>query len=48
LNAFLSAGTGGGVAWYAHIGGFLAGILLIGIFKRRDVHWWSRRRDDYL
>ena len=46
LNAFLSAGTGGGVAWYAHIGGFLAGILLIGIFKRRDVALWSRRRDD--
>ena len=46
LNAFLSAGTGGGVAWYAHIGGFLAGILLIGIFTRRDVPWWSRRSDD--
>ena len=48
LNALLSAGTGGGVAWYAHIGGFLAGILLIGIFKRRDFPWRSRRRDDYL
>ena len=46
LNAFLSAGTGGGVAWYAHIGGFLAGIMLIGIFKRRDVPLWSRRSDD--
>ena len=46
LNALLSAGTGGGVAWYAHIGGFLAGILLIGIFKRRDVPLWSRRSDD--
>jgi membrane associated rhomboid family serine protease len=29
LLQFLSAGTGGGVAWYAHIGGFLAGLLLI-------------------
>jgi membrane associated rhomboid family serine protease len=48
LNALLSAGTGGGVAWYAHIGGFVAGILLIGIFKRRGVPWWSRKRDDYL
>ncbi|MGE5750885.1 MAG: rhomboid family intramembrane serine protease [Nitrospirota bacterium] len=46
LNALLTAGTGGGVAWHAHIGGFVAGILLIGIFKRRDVTWWSRRRDD--
>jgi membrane associated rhomboid family serine protease len=48
LNALLSSGAGGGVAWFAHIGGFIAGILLIGIFKRRDIHWWSRRRDDYL
>jgi membrane associated rhomboid family serine protease len=38
---------GGGVAWYAHIGGFLVGVLLIGIFaashrrpprKRRNLH----------
>ncbi|HSA78288.1 MAG TPA: rhomboid family intramembrane serine protease [Nitrospirota bacterium] len=46
LSALLAAGTGGGIAWYAHIGGFVAGILLIGIFKRRDVTWLSRRRDD--
>lgn len=26
------AGGGGGVAWYAHIGGFLAGVLLISTF----------------
>ncbi len=25
-------GGGGGVAWYAHIGGFLVGVLLIGVF----------------
>ncbi len=25
--------TGGGVAWFAHIGGFLAGMALIGLFK---------------
>jgi membrane associated rhomboid family serine protease len=48
LNAFLSASTGGGVAWHAHVGGFIAGILLIGIFKRRDVPLWGKRRDDYL
>ncbi len=36
---------GGGVAWFAHIGGFAAGMLLIGIFKRRVVPWgWQRRR----
>ncbi len=27
--------TLGGVAWWAHIGGFLAGVLLIGLFARR-------------
>ncbi len=27
----------GGVAWFAHIGGFLAGMALIPFFKRRDV-----------
>ena len=29
------AGTGGGVAWWAHVGGFVAGILLVPIFVRR-------------
>ena len=29
--------TGGGVAFFAHIGGFLAGMALIGLFKRRNV-----------
>jgi membrane associated rhomboid family serine protease len=29
----------GGVAWFAHIGGFVAGILLIGIFRRP--RWWE-------
>jgi membrane associated rhomboid family serine protease len=28
-------GPGGGVAWYAHIGGFLAGMLLLGVFLPR-------------
>ncbi len=36
---------GGGVAWFAHIGGFAAGMLLIGMFKRRVVPWgWQGRR----
>jgi membrane associated rhomboid family serine protease len=33
-NLFASSG-GGGVAFRAHIGGFVAGLLLVGIFKRR-------------
>ena len=47
LSALLSADTGGGVAWYAHVGGFVAGMLLIGMFKRHGVPWRSRKRDDY-
>jgi membrane associated rhomboid family serine protease len=35
---------GGGVAWFAHLGGAVAGMALIGIFKRRFVPWgWHRR-----
>lgn len=35
FHGFLSLGvaTGGGVAWFAHIGGFLAGIFLLHILK---------------
>jgi membrane associated rhomboid family serine protease len=31
----MNVGMGGGVAWFAHIGGFLVGILLIKIFSGR-------------
>jgi membrane associated rhomboid family serine protease len=31
----------GGVAWYAHIGGFVAGLVLIPFFKRREVPLFS-------
>ncbi|MSS73420.1 MAG: rhomboid family intramembrane serine protease [Candidatus Latescibacteria bacterium] len=38
LNASADAGAQGGVAWFAHIGGFIAGILLIRRYRRkRDV-----------
>ena len=33
---------GGGVAWFAHIGGFFTGLLLIVIFKRREVKYFQR------
>jgi membrane associated rhomboid family serine protease len=38
----LNVGLGGGVAWFAHIGGFLIGIGLIKIYtrKRRKVKTW--------
>ncbi len=35
LIQVLSIGAGGGVAWFAHIGGFLIGILLIKAMTRR-------------
>ncbi len=48
-NALVSSGTGGGVAWYAHVGGFVAGMLLIGLFKRKGVSFWGgRTRYDYI
>ena len=28
-------GEGGGVAWFAHIGGFLAGLILLFLFRPR-------------
>lgn len=31
----LNAGSGGGVAWFAHIGGFVCGFVLIKLFARR-------------
>jgi membrane associated rhomboid family serine protease len=33
--------AGGGVAFWAHVGGFLAGILLVGIFKRREIRFFN-------
>jgi membrane associated rhomboid family serine protease len=32
----------GGVAWFAHVGGFAAGILLVSLFSRR--RWWQQWR----
>ena len=33
-------GDEGGVAFGAHIGGFVAGLLLVTLFKRRNVPLW--------
>jgi membrane associated rhomboid family serine protease len=35
--------TGGGVAWFAHVGGFLAGVVLIKLFpeRRRWRSWYA-------
>lgn len=31
----LSSGAGGGIAWYAHIGGFIGGAVLVKLFEKR-------------
>ncbi|MEE8449679.1 MAG: rhomboid family intramembrane serine protease [Thermodesulfobacteriota bacterium] len=41
LFQMLSSGSGGGVAWFAHIGGFVAGILLVPFLQP---HRWRRVR----
>ena len=43
VNSMLS-GPEPGVAWYAHIGGFLAGLALIPFFKRQDVGYLNPGR----
>ena len=35
--AMATGGAGGGVAWWAHIGGLIAGVVLIFPMKKRDV-----------
>jgi rhomboid family protein len=37
VSNLLASGQGGGVAFRAHIGGFIAGMLLVPLFKRKDV-----------
>ena len=37
LNVAMAPKGAGGVAWWAHIGGFVAGAILIFVFRQRDV-----------
>jgi membrane associated rhomboid family serine protease len=47
LSGGMSIGSkGAGVAFFAHVGGFLAGMALIGLFKRRDVPFFGLSRRD--
>jgi len=49
LSGGMSIGSeGGGVAFFAHIGGFLAGMALIGLFKRPDVPFLAPGHRDRL
>jgi membrane associated rhomboid family serine protease len=45
LSNMLAAPGSGGVAFRAHIGGFVAGMLLVTIFKRRGVQLFHPARD---
>ncbi len=43
LQGTLTFGQGGGgVAWFAHIGGFMAGLLLVGLFKQPTVRFFNQ------
>jgi membrane associated rhomboid family serine protease len=46
LNAVTAVGSGG-IAWYAHVAGFIAGMLLVGLFKRRDIPFGGGGRFRY-
>ncbi len=43
MSLTLSEGQQGGVAWIAHVSGFVAGMALIRIFKHRDVRLFQPR-----
>jgi membrane associated rhomboid family serine protease len=46
LSALISAGTGEGVAWYAYVGGFVAGMALSGCSNEKTVPFWGRKREE--
>ena len=49
ISGGMSVGsTGGGVAFFAHIGGFIAGMVLVGLFKRKDVPFFSAARSRWI
>tara|TARA_B100000029_G_scaffold512599_1_gene609702 strand:+ start:2071 stop:2796 length:726 start_codon:yes stop_codon:yes gene_type:complete len=37
INSFLSSSSGGGVAYAAHIGGFISGVILILFFNKKNM-----------
>jgi len=49
INSALDAGQAGGVAWLAHVGGFVAGMLLIPLFKYSHVRFFhpAHHHDDW-
>lgn len=47
INSYLASDQGGGVAWGAHIGGFIAGMMLIPVFKYSRVKFFTPKRSHY-
>jgi len=50
ITSIVSEEGGGGVAFWAHVGGFVAGLVLIKVFERRDrivAHTSHHWRPDY-
>ncbi|MCX7959254.1 MAG: rhomboid family intramembrane serine protease [Deltaproteobacteria bacterium] len=49
LSLGVESASSGGVAWWAHIGGFVAGMALLFVFRKRNYRitdrdlWWIRR-----
>ena len=43
----LSSPGGGGVAWFAHLGGFIAGMVLIGFFKDSSIRFFNPPNHHY-
>jgi membrane associated rhomboid family serine protease len=52
VTSVVGAESGGGVAFWAHLGGFVAGVVLVKLFERRDMvvaheaHRWRPREYD--
>ena len=47
LNASMDPGGAGGVAWWAHIGGFIAGVALIFPMRRKGVPLFDRDKKKF-
>ena len=45
--AMATGGAGGGVAWWAHIGGFIAGVILIVPMRRKGVELFDRGKKNF-
>ena len=47
INSLLAGDSQGGVAWGAHIGGFVAGMALIPLFRHKGVRLFAPARRNY-